>query len=113
MVIIIFLIKNGCKTRPFLLLTAVGKTILLVLCRAKQLLPLATSLERLHDKQLLLRNYAFCMDYVIVCYQGQISRNVFTKFRVINYLRHVRKHLLLCDRLLLTSSKAPLATHDV
>ena len=49
-------------------------------------------------KQLLLGNYAFCMDYVVVCYQGQISRNVFTKFRVINYLRHLRKHLMLCNR---------------
>jgi hypothetical protein len=106
MVIITFLIKNGCKTRPFFLLTAVGKTILLVLCHAKQLLALATSLERLHDKQLLLGNYAFCMDYVVVCYQGQISRNVFTKFRVVNYLRHLRKHLMWCNRLILTSNKA-------
>ena len=37
-IVITFLIKNGCKTRPFLLLTAVKKTILLVLCDAKQLL---------------------------------------------------------------------------
>ena len=44
---------------------------------AKQLLALATSLKRLHDKQLLLGNYAFCMAYVVVCYQRQISRNGF------------------------------------